>query len=292
MATTNVLVWNPALANAESDAAYSADTMRQNGATAGTPFGSPLANKAFYQWSTVLAALATMMVNKGYTILDTNFSDLVTALSNIRTSADFPSSLITVPYSGSLTFSTAVSSGFEVTLTGDVSASTITGLTAGQQLTFVLIQDSTGGHAFTWPSPISSPAICQAPGSITLQRFEVLVGGTSVSPMGPPVWVTSSGIAFPTQAVMSISGNGTCISGYSSLVEKVNASGGSISRSLYSAVGYSGFQVVGIKADLSANVITYTPQSGQTIDGFASYSISKPYNAVTFVSDGANWWLI
>ena len=61
MATTNFQIFNPGLSNAESDAAYVADPMRAGGAAAGSIFSSPLANKAFYQWSMMTAALAQML---------------------------------------------------------------------------------------------------------------------------------------------------------------------------------------------------------------------------------------
>lgn len=91
--SSNIVQWNPAAANQETDAQYLADSMRSGGATDPSIFASILANKAFYQWSTVIAALAQMMANKGYTISDANLPNLVNALSNILTNADLLNSL-------------------------------------------------------------------------------------------------------------------------------------------------------------------------------------------------------
>lgn len=87
--STNIQQWNPGKINQENDAAYTADPQRTGGAISGV-FGSQLANKLFYQVSTVNAALAKMMANKGYTISDADFTNLVGALNNILTFVDVP----------------------------------------------------------------------------------------------------------------------------------------------------------------------------------------------------------
>jgi len=84
---TNFLQFNPDQNNQLSDEDYSSNTSRSNGAVTGI-FESPLANKIFYQTTTLVAALATAMVNKGYEMQDTSLAFLVSALSNILTKAD------------------------------------------------------------------------------------------------------------------------------------------------------------------------------------------------------------
>lgn len=86
--SNNILQWNPAKNNQESDASYSADSMRTGGAVPGI-FAKELANKLFYQVTTVCSALGEMMSNKGYTISDADITVLITALANILTKADF-----------------------------------------------------------------------------------------------------------------------------------------------------------------------------------------------------------
>ncbi len=86
-ATTNFLQWNPTLTNQETDAAYAADAQRMGGATSGE-FPSPTANKAFYQWSTFVAAFCQMMAAKGYSTSDASISTLAAQLANVLTNAD------------------------------------------------------------------------------------------------------------------------------------------------------------------------------------------------------------
>lgn len=43
---------------------------------------------------------------------------------------------------------------FQITLAGNVTASTLSGLTAGAHVTFIIIQDSAGSRLFTWPANV------------------------------------------------------------------------------------------------------------------------------------------
>lgn len=91
----NFRQWNPAAINQQDDDAYALDVMRTNGAVSGI-FPSELANKLFYQCTTMISALAEALSNKGYNISDADISALITALSNILTKADFGTSAGTV----------------------------------------------------------------------------------------------------------------------------------------------------------------------------------------------------
>ena len=93
--SNNFLQWNPAAVNQQDDSAYTADAMRTGGAVTGI-FASDLANKLFYQCTTMVSALGESLSNKGYTISDASISTLITALSNILTKADFGTSAGTV----------------------------------------------------------------------------------------------------------------------------------------------------------------------------------------------------
>jgi len=92
--SNNFLQWNPAAANQKSDAEYIADAQRAGGAVSGI-FPSVLANKLFFQLSTMASALGAMMADKGYVISDADISVLQTALANILTWADVRSQLAT-----------------------------------------------------------------------------------------------------------------------------------------------------------------------------------------------------
>jgi len=60
--------------------------------------------------------------------------------------------LTTVTYSTTPVFNAATSSGFKITLTGNVTSSTLSGATAGQVIIVEIIEDATGGHTFVWPT--------------------------------------------------------------------------------------------------------------------------------------------
>lgn len=297
-ATTNFLQFDPNLTNAEADSVYLTDSVRLNGGASGEIFGSLLANKAFYQWSTFIAAFAQMMVNKGFTVLDSNFANLVAVLANVKTSADFASSIVSVAYATSIAFNAAQSSGFDLTLTGNVSASTLTGFTPGQLLVFWITQDATGNRTFVWPSALSNAQpICALAGSTTVQMFQVRANGSTIMPVSPMLWISASGlIVQPTAGVVFPSSSGTVSSSYSPMVEIVNCSGGNVTRTLYSAVGAQGNKVTIKRApgDTSTNqlIVQPLPLSGQTIDGFPNFGPINPYNSFDFLADGANWNLV
>ena len=98
-ATTNFEQWNPTATNQKSDTLYGIDGQRSGGAVTGQ-FPSDTANKLFYQSSTMVAALALMLANKGYNTTDgaadgsvvpapsAAVINLATQLANIVTNAD------------------------------------------------------------------------------------------------------------------------------------------------------------------------------------------------------------
>jgi hypothetical protein len=94
MAQNNFQIWDQPKTNIQSDSTYASDPQRSNGAAVSGLFGSPLANKLFYQLSVMVNALATIMQNKTYDMLDTNPANLQTALSNLLTNHDVPGYLV------------------------------------------------------------------------------------------------------------------------------------------------------------------------------------------------------
>jgi hypothetical protein len=61
---------------------------------------------------------------------------------------------VATSFSASPTFNAAAfaSPTFTMTLTGNVTSSTVTNPIAGQRITFIITQDGTGGRTFAWPS--------------------------------------------------------------------------------------------------------------------------------------------
>lgn len=72
----------------------------------------------------------------------------------------------------------------------------------------------------------------------------------------------------------------------------VNASGGNRTITLPDATACSGRQYIIKKIDSSANTVTISAQTGQTIDGQSSVVLSTQYQFIKVVSDGQNWFKI
>jgi len=63
---------------------------------------------------------------------------------------------------------------------------------------------------------------------------------------------------------------------------------------LPSAVGISGreYRVKKVSATGGGRTVTIDPNGAETIDGDATFDLVSQYESVTFVSDGANWWIV
>jgi hypothetical protein len=62
--------------------------------------------------------------------------------------------LTTVSFSAAPTFNASGSNNFKITLTGNVTSSTLSNATAGQVIVFEIVQDGTGGRTFVWPTNV------------------------------------------------------------------------------------------------------------------------------------------
>jgi hypothetical protein len=83
--SSNILQWNPGLNNQNSDAEWLVDAQRLAGAATGELFPSKTGNKLFYQLTTMAAALAQALADKGYTVSDADLATLTAVMANIRT---------------------------------------------------------------------------------------------------------------------------------------------------------------------------------------------------------------
>ena len=182
------LQWNPNETNQETDAQYLADSQRASGAVNDTPLPAPLGNKAFYQWSTFCAAFGQMMANKpgAYVLDDSSESALAAVLANILTESDTEPNIISVTYSPTPVFNAANSNGFQMTLSGNITSSTISGVTAGQLIAFYFAQDSVGGRTVSWPSSfVGTLQPDPTPSAVSVMLFRADLTGNfrAVSPM-------------------------------------------------------------------------------------------------------------
>ena len=176
--SSNFLQFNPSQINQQNDTAYAGDSTRAGGAPLDSLFASELANKAFYQWSTFIAAFGQMMANKGFTVSDSVLATLVAQLTNVLTTADVRGGLVNLAYASVLNLNATKSLGWQVTLAGNTTF-TISGAQVGDELILVLIQDYAGGHTITWPSGFEDALQPDpSPNAVSILSFKVLVDGT------------------------------------------------------------------------------------------------------------------
>ena len=186
MATTNFEQWNPSSLNQETDAEYLADTQRLGGVTTGSLAPSATMNKFYYQASTFIAAFGQMLASKGYTNSDSSVATLASVLANVVTDSDLATNIISVAYSPTPAFNASSNNGFQMTLSGNITASSITGVTPGQLLAFYFVQDSVGGRTVSWPSSFVGalqPDTAAASVSVMLFRADTRGIARAVSPM-------------------------------------------------------------------------------------------------------------
>ncbi|MEN6532162.1 MAG: hypothetical protein ABFD89_00770 [Bryobacteraceae bacterium] len=95
-----------------------------------------------------------------------------TIAGNINVQGRIYSAVQTVTYSATPTFSAALYNNFKLTLTGNVTSSTLSGETAGQTITFLILENATGGNAFVWPPEMKGGmSINTAANAWNLQEF-------------------------------------------------------------------------------------------------------------------------
>lgn len=75
---------------------------------------------------------------------------------------------------------------FKITLTGTVTSSSVINATNGQQITFEITQDGTGGHPFAWPPDFKDPSpIAPDATLVSIQTF--VRDGSFWRPTGPGI---------------------------------------------------------------------------------------------------------
>lgn len=255
--STNFQLWNPTQANQDSDTQYTTDAQRVGGAPNGVPFPSMTGNKLFYQLSTGIWALMTMMANKGFTVMDTNPSTLASTLAAIQTTADakLPTQILSGA-TGNLTLNAAQYSNFEIGMSGSCVV-TFTGQQPGQIIAIVWSQPS-GGNCFVSISQAVGEVFYDYNGSAASAMEFIVMGDGSLRALAPGM--SGSGIN-GTPIGQSLPGNGrfaTLVAAASTLaslaVSGTTAFGGLVVGAssiqgvvFYAAEGaeYSGYSFVG-----------------------------------------------
>jgi hypothetical protein len=174
-------------ANVDTQADYAGAGYQLNGFTPGQTLSTQF-NKTLRQGSMGMAVLAQFIVNvlnvnvldQGYASAAAEVSALVAqfeaALTTYISGAGVTPSVVVVAYSTTPAFNAAAGSiltpVFQITLTGNVVSSTLTGVLPGQFVTFIIKQDGSGGHTFAWPAGVNnSGAIDATAGSVSVQSF-------------------------------------------------------------------------------------------------------------------------
>jgi len=96
------------------------------------------------------------------------------------------SGLNTVTFSSTPTFDAKLGNTQKITLTGNVTSSTLANATAGEQIHFLICQDATGSHTFTWPSNVKGGMGVGSTGS-TCSAQTFIFDGTGAYALSPGV---------------------------------------------------------------------------------------------------------
>jgi hypothetical protein len=148
--SSNFLQHNPTAANQESDATYATDSTRTGGIGEDQIMPSAWMNKIWYQSSTFVTAFAQALANKGYAVSDASLTTLESVLANVLTNADLKAALVAVPFSPTPNFNCAISNGFQINMSGNVTGATFSGWSPGQIINLVIVQ---GATAYTFAAP-------------------------------------------------------------------------------------------------------------------------------------------
>jgi hypothetical protein len=121
----------------------------------------------------------------------------------------------------------------------------------------------------------------------TYLKGKLAIGYTGTLPTPHSYLQPKGSVAFP---IISTSNNLTLTDAHYTVL--VDASGGNRTITLPSAIGIDGRIYVVKKTDGSTNAVAIQAQSGQTIDGASSISLSAQYATVMLQAYNGNWYVI
>jgi hypothetical protein len=92
----------------------------------------------------------------------------------------------TATFSSSPDFDASLANTHKITLTGNVTSSTLSNASAGQTINFLICQDATGGRTFAWPTNVlGSMTVGSTASKCSAQNF--IFDGTNAYALGPGV---------------------------------------------------------------------------------------------------------
>lgn len=149
-------------------------TIYSNNNSSPTPLSNPFqANTTtgywdFYASNARYDVVISPTVSLGQTFSAFTYSDII--LSD--PGGLLVGSFLAVPYASPAVFSASAATVQQMTLSGNVTASSVTNPTLGQFLTFDICQDSGGGFSFSWPSNfVNAPTVTGTASACTVATF-------------------------------------------------------------------------------------------------------------------------
>ena len=114
----------------------------------------------------------------GINVLDDG--NQATMIANIKKMLRFSDyGVNAVAFSPTPQFDLSLSNTQEITLTGNVTSSTVINAQPGQFVTFIIHQDATGGRTFVPPAGFAIDAIDPAASKTSVQSFNIGAGGVA-----------------------------------------------------------------------------------------------------------------
>ncbi len=160
--------------NADSQANFLGSGYQLNGFVNGTaqPYQ---ANKIWRQASMFAASVANFIANELNidVIDDGDLPTLITNFTNavMQAAQNAANRLVSIAFSANPIFDASQGNTFEIVLTGNVTSSTIIGLSPGQRLIFIVKQDGAGGRTFAAPANLPMTPIAAGANQTSIQAF-------------------------------------------------------------------------------------------------------------------------
>ena len=105
-------------------------------------------------------------------------------LKTFRTNGGFASGVNSLAFSATPTFDAELGNTQKITLTGNVTSSSLSNATAGEKLDFEICQDGAGSHTFVWPTNVKGGmTIGSTASKCSAQSF--IFDGTNAYALGP-----------------------------------------------------------------------------------------------------------
>lgn len=165
-------------ANVQTQTAYKGSGPQSVGFGSGI-VPSNVANKMWRQASVVISMIAQFISDTlGQDVLDNGNVAALEAQFIAAIGGVAHPGINVVAFSPTPNFDFSISANQEITLTGNVTSSTAVHFQPGTFCTFIIHQNSAGGHTFAWPSNVPGAAIDPTANKTSLQSFMVDSSGT------------------------------------------------------------------------------------------------------------------